>query len=251
MENHLNATFAISATSKSAISKQRHSIPTIALHWATVVAIMLAATSALWRYWTTDETLRPLLMSVHKQAGLFVLIALVLRVALRVVMGITDHAGPMPAVMRWAANLAHLALYGLLLALPAIGLALCWASAMDVSLFGLFRLPAMVEDDPDLAATLSDLHIWAAWAMLLMVVMHVAAALWHHHIRRDGVLRAMLPAIAQRSSAHAGKASPKLPRQVAPIRARTVSSLRKPSDVDTAHGKARTEKIEAKKYGTS
>jgi cytochrome b561 len=146
--------------------------------------------------------------------------------------------------------MAHLALYGLLLALPAIGLALCGASAMDVSLFGLFRLPAMVDDDPDLAATLSDLHVWAAWAMLLMVVMHVAAALWHHHIRRDGVLRAMLPTIAQRSAAHSDTAPPRLPRRVTPIKARMASSFSKPSVIDTTRGHARTDKVETKKFGT-
>jgi cytochrome b561 len=244
MENRLSSTLAIPATSKSANSRQRHSIPTIALHWASVVAILLAASSALWRDWTTDETLRPLLMSVHKQAGLFVLLALVLRVIVRVVMGFADHAGPMPAVMRWAAGMAHLALYGLLLALPVVGLALCSASAMDVSLFGLFRLPALVEDDPDLAATLSDLHVWGAWAMMLMIFMHVAAALWHHHIRRDGVLRAMLPALAERASNDSEMAPPVLPQRVTAIKARMGSSLAKPG-VDASGGKDR-----AKRYGT-
>jgi cytochrome b561 len=249
MENRSNSTLAIPAASNSTNSKQRHSIPTIALHWATVVAILLAAGSALWRDWTTDETLRPLLMAVHKQAGLFVLLALVLRVVVRIVMGFADHAGPMPAVMRWAAGMAHLALYALLLALPAVGLALCGASAMDVSVFGLFRLPALVEDDPDLAATLSDLHVWAAWAMLLMVVMHVAAALWHHHFRRDGVLRAMLPALAQRASTHSGMAQPALPPRVTPIQARMGSSSARPA-VDASGGKARADKEKARKYGT-
>jgi cytochrome b561 len=185
----------------------RHSYGTIALHWASVLALMLAAAAALWREWLEDESLRTLLMQVHKQAGLFVMVALVLRVAVRIRVGFADHAGPMHVVVRWAAQMAHLGLYGLLLALPVLGIALCNASAIELSFFGLFKLPSFLQDDPDLAATLSDSHVWAAWIMLVMVGLHVAAALWHHVVRRDGVLVAMLPLLRRRARVGPGRRS--------------------------------------------
>lgn len=176
----------------------RHSVVTIALHWTSVLAILVAAGAALWRDWTEFDRLRAPLMLIHQQAGLFVIVALALRLSLRLAYGFADHAGPMPWLLHWAARLSHLALYSVLLVLPLLGLAVCAASAMDVRLFGLFRIPAIVADDPDFAATLSDCHVWAAWALLGMVSAHASAALYHHWIRRDGVLSAMLPWVRRR-----------------------------------------------------
>jgi cytochrome b561 len=56
-----------------------------------------------------------------------------------------------------------------------------------------------VADDPDLADVLTDWHAWAAWGLLALLAAHIAAALWHHWVRRDGVLAAMLPLLRQRS----------------------------------------------------
>jgi cytochrome b561 len=178
--------------------RDRHSGWTIALHWSTVVAVVLAAAAVLWREWVEDDALRALLMQVHRQAGLFVLVALGGRLAVRAALGMADHAGPLPRWMRAAAQLAHIAMYGALLVLTLLGWAACNASAMDLTLFGLLRLPVLTGDDPDLAGVLKEFHVWAAWGLLLMVVAHVAAALWHHLVRRDGVLHAMLPWLRRR-----------------------------------------------------
>lgn len=179
-------------------SLHRHSAATLALHWATVFAVLVAAGSGLAREWVEDEALRILLLRVHEQAGLFVLVALALRLLNRFVFGLANHAGKMPLLMRWAAQLAHAGMYLLLAVLPVLGWAVCSAKAMDLSLFGLVRLPALVQDDPDLADLLIDRHVFAAWTLLTMVVLHVAAALWHHRVRRDGVLMAMLPWLRRR-----------------------------------------------------
>ncbi|OYU92983.1 MAG: hypothetical protein CFE45_21600, partial [Burkholderiales bacterium PBB5] len=87
----------------------------------------------------------------------------------------------------------HGALYGLLVAMPLLGWALCSAHATHLRLLGLLPLPDLVKPDPDLADRLSDWHAWGAWAMLALVVGHVAAALWHHWVKRDDVLASMLP----------------------------------------------------------
>ncbi len=182
----------------------RHSYWSMAAHWSSAAAVLLAAGSALGREWVEDSVIRAQLMTVHQQAGLFVLLALAWRLGVRFSKGLQDHAGPMHPLMRWMAHLAHLALYAQLLLLPLLGLAVCSASAMHVSFFGLFQLPSVIQDDPDLAATLADGHVWAAWVMLALVAAHLAAALWHHLIRRDNVLAAMLPWVQRRPpKAHA------------------------------------------------
>ena len=173
----------------------QHARATIALHWASALAVLLSALAALARDWTESEPARVLLLDVHRQLGLFVLLALVLRVAVRLRKGLVDHAASMPPLMRWAAQGAHLALYALLLALPLLGVATTQAHEVNLRLFGLLSLPNWVPGDPDLAETLSDWHLWLAWTLLALVVLHVAAALWHHKVQRDGVLAAMLPAV--------------------------------------------------------
>jgi cytochrome b561 len=197
-------------TADRAASSSRHGWLTVVMHWSSALAVLLAAGSVLWREWIEVDSLRALLMQVHKQAGLFVLVALGVRLAARWAYGFKNYAGPMHPLLSMAAHAAHLSLYLLLFALPMLGLAVCAASALDVSFFGLFRLPPLVQDDPDLAAILSEYHIWAAWALLALLLAHIGAAVWHHRVRRDGVLVAMAPVIRR---ANARQASPGAPRR--------------------------------------
>lgn len=185
---------------KAAAGGIRHSYATIGLHWLSVLAVLLAAGSGLWREWTEVDSLRSTLLDIHKQAGLVVLVCLVLRLVVRFTFGMADTAGESSLLVRWAAQMAHAGLYLLLFALPVVGLFLCSASAIDVKVFGLASLPQLIEDDPDVAGNLADWHVWGAWAMLVMVVAHMGAALWHHFWRRDHVLRAMWPGLSASSS---------------------------------------------------
>jgi cytochrome b561 len=70
-----------------------------------------------------------------------------------------------------------------------------------VKLFGLLPLPLLVRPDADLADRLGDLHAATAWVLLALVAVHIGAALWHHAVRRDGVLAAMLPLVRRRAAA--------------------------------------------------
>jgi cytochrome b561 len=176
----------------------RHSPATIALHWGSALALVLCAAAGIARDWTDNDAWRVLLLDVHRQLGLLVLLALGLRLAVRWRVGMADHATGLSRPMKLAAHLAHLGLYALLLALPLLGLATSQAHAVKVRLLGLWQLPTLVAADPDLADTLSDWHLWAAWLLLALVVMHVLAAWWHHAHRRDGVLAAMLPLVKPR-----------------------------------------------------
>jgi len=188
----------VPALARPGANSAHHGAWTVALHWSSVLAIVVATVAVLWREWIEDEPLRVQLMDIHRQAGLFVLVALGLRLAVRFGAGMADHAGDMPILLRRAAQAAHLALYALLFALPVLGWAASNAHAVHVRLFGLVALPNIVSDDPDLADTLTDLHLWVSWVLLFMVVSHAAAACWHHFVRRDGVLAAMLPMIRRR-----------------------------------------------------
>ena len=181
------------SSASAAPAIERHPLVTRVLHWATAVILVVSVSAILYRETTEQKTLRQVLMELHRQLGLLVLLLLVARVAIRSVKGLVNHAPGPSAARRRAAAVAHWSMYGVIAGLVLLGWALCNAHAIHLRLFGVIPLPDLVAADSDLADTLSDYHIWAAWVLLSLVVPHVLAALWHHYIRHDGVLTAMLP----------------------------------------------------------
>ena len=107
--------------------------------------------------------------------------------------GMADHMSHLPKLMRLAALGVHLALYGLLIGLPLLGWATTNAHSLSVRFLGVIPLPFLAEVDSELADQLSDYHVLGAWMLLGLVGLHTVAALYHHYIRRDTVLWAMLP----------------------------------------------------------
>ncbi|MEI7036673.1 cytochrome b [Fulvimonas yonginensis] len=162
----------------------------VALHWLTVLALLLAAAVILARAQVGGRALRAALLEIHRHLGLAVLLLFALRIAVRLRLGPLPDPGCPSRPLRAAAELTHAALYGALLVLPMLGWMLSNAEGKPVDLLGL-PLPQLVPPDLDLADELLVWHQGAAWALLALTLLHVAAALWHHFVRRDGVLRAM------------------------------------------------------------
>jgi cytochrome b561 len=164
------------------------------VHWLSALAVMAAVVLAVVHEWIDDEALARSLLAVHRQAGLTVLLLLVLRLLLRLRQDRdTTSVAQLPLLMRWAAGLMHWALYALLLAMPLLGWAMTNAQGRAVHLYGAASLPALVSVNPDLADSLQEWHAWCAWALLTLVALHIAAALFHHFVRRDAVLASMWP----------------------------------------------------------
>jgi cytochrome b561 len=102
-----------------------------------------------------------------------------------------------PSLTRWhraAAHANHWSLYALLVAVPITG----WLGGSKypaLEVFGLFRLPALAAPDKAAGEELFELHETLVFITLALVAIHVAAALFHYFIRRDGVLSRMIPAL--------------------------------------------------------
>jgi cytochrome b561 len=96
-----------------------------------------------------------------------------------------------PALQARAAHLAHGALYALTLAVPLAGILDRWARGRPFALFGLIPMPAPFT--PPFGRFWGEAHELLADLLLVVVAVHVAAALWHHFMLRDAVLRRMLP----------------------------------------------------------
>lgn len=172
----------------------RYSASMRAVHWATVLCVLLAyGVTYVEAFFARGTPERAMVWWFHISVGLLVLVFTVVRVGLH---GVVAMPSPSPAVtglMAVAAKAAHVALYLLLLAVPAVGIWLAFLRGNDVSFFGLFSIPSPVAVDRTAAGTVKEVHEWLANGLLAIAAVHAAAALWHHFARRDDVLARMLP----------------------------------------------------------
>jgi cytochrome b561 len=164
----------------------------VALHWATLLALLAGVSMAWVRDAVDGRVLRSWLLEGHTHIGLLVLALWAARVALRLKLGKLPVAGNPSIMLRVVAGLTHAGLYVLLFALPLLGWAASNAHGKTVDLLGL-PLPMLVAPDEDIGDELLAWHVTAAWALLALGVMHASAALWHHFVLRDSLLMAMLP----------------------------------------------------------
>jgi cytochrome b561 len=174
---------------------ERYGVVAIALHW--LIAILVIAVVALGLMIPeaprgTDD--RATILMLHRSIGLAILAATALRVLWRAF----RRAPPMPpGVKRAEAVLAHAthgALYLLLLAMPVLGYLNAAAAGHSVSLFGFFAIPPLIAENERLAQISVALHLVGQYLVYGLVGLHVAAALGHGALRRDGVFSRMLPA---------------------------------------------------------
>lgn len=169
----------------------RHPALSIVLHWMSALLIVAAFVLVLGRDYFDEKAVRAALLTGHRSVGLLVLAITGLRLATRNRRERLDSG--QSGFEHLAARAVHIVLYVMMLALPLLGWALSSARGHAVSLFGMVDLPALVGRDVDLADQLADIHETLAWTLLGFACVHAAAALWHHFVRGDAVLRAMLP----------------------------------------------------------
>ncbi|KRE02329.1 hypothetical protein ASE63_07750 [Bosea sp. Root381] len=169
------------------------------LHWVTAGAVLVMVPLGLamsYRGNTLDiwDGLTDALYSSHKLIGFTLLWLIVLRLGYRFRRG----APPDEPSLHWwhkaASHLTHWSLYALLIVVPLLG----WIGVSlypSLTLFGLVDLPALASPNEELAKKVLSVHGTLAITLALLACVHVTAALYHHGIRRDGVLRRMLPGL--------------------------------------------------------
>ena len=164
------------------------------LHW--LMAALLLGLLALGLY-MTDLPLSPeklLLYSWHKWLGVSAFLLLWCRLLWR----LTHRAPAAPegvsAGMARLATLGHLALYALMLLIPLSGWLMSSAKGVPTVWFGLWPIPDLLPRDRALGDALQIVHRALNYLLMATIAGHVAAALWHHTVRKDDTLRRMLPA---------------------------------------------------------
>jgi cytochrome b561 len=98
-----------------------------------------------------------------------------------------------PAWQERIAALTHFALYVLLLAIPISGWIFNSATGFPLQWFGLINLPAIADKDAGLRELSATWHEWLFWALVVLALVHAAAAIYHHLFQHDATLARMLP----------------------------------------------------------
>jgi cytochrome b561 len=173
----------------------RYTSTAIALHWLTFALIASGFVLAVYMTGLPLSPQKLKYFSWHKWIGVTVLMLVVARLAWRLTHPAPALPATMPAWQQHAAALIHAALYALVLVIPPTGWLFSSASGVPTVYLGLLQLPDLLERDKALAGQLKLVHVTLNYTMLTLVVIHAAAALKHHFVDRDGVLRRMLPFI--------------------------------------------------------
>lgn len=163
------------------------------LHWLIALLIVAIAVIGLTMGDLPNSPRKVSVYALHKSLGLTVLALAALRLAWRLHAGAPTHLPGTPGWQRWAASATHVLLYALMFLMPLTGWLLNSAAGYPLQWFGLFNLPALAAENPYLREQAEALHETGFWLLLVLVLGHAGAALYHHAFQGDDTLRRMLP----------------------------------------------------------
>ena len=167
------------------------------LHWVLALALVGIFGVGLYMADLPFSPQRLKLYNWHKWAGITILSLSVLRLLWR----LSHRPPPLPTALahsmpKWQHRIhegTHYAMYALFFIVPLIGWAYSSAAGFPIVVFGVIPLPDLLSANHGLAETIKPLHGLAAWVLCGLVALHVAAALKHQFIDRDGLIGRMLP----------------------------------------------------------
>lgn len=164
------------------------------LHWSVATGVLWQLATGRLSEAAADPQASDRILALHVEFGVLIAALILLRVLWRL-----GHRAPTrridePAWARRAATCVHAVLYGLTIILPISGFIVWDYFDADLALFGQVPLPDLFSaaEDESLRARAWYVHVIAGWALTVLIVAHVAAALWRSVVWRDGSLRRML-----------------------------------------------------------
>jgi len=185
------------ATARTIVRRPFDSV-TIWLHWTTAL-IVLAMFATAWlrsRSLLHDDALRAALLQTHRSLGVTIWIMTVFRLVWRLT---NATMPPFPPTMtnahRSLVRWTEYGLYAMLFVQPLTGMGATLFNGRPFALFA-WRIAPLLSENRALSSVLHLVHECGAWAFAALVAGHAAAALVHHFVLRDDVLKCMAPAIA-------------------------------------------------------
>jgi cytochrome b561 len=174
------------------MAEQRFNPLQRALHWLMALCILAMLFIGVGMVSTVTPKYLPLI-AIHKSLGIAILVLVVIRLWARWRYGAPALPADLPPPMALAAKLSHYLLYGLMIVMPLLGWTMLSAAQYPVVLLGGLRLPQILPQSEGLHTLLWGAHHYLAFLFFAVVLLHLAAALFHALVRRDGVFEAMAP----------------------------------------------------------
>jgi cytochrome b561 len=179
------------------IAQERFAATSRLLHWVMAVLIIAMLFIGVGMVSTVSERYA-LLVSIHKPLGIAILALVVIRLINRLIKRPPPLPASLPPIQRLAAQASHWALYALMFAMPLVGWGMLSAGAYPIVLYGPLQLPPILPQSVSVYALLREAHTVLAYLLFATVLVHLAAALFHGLIRRDGVLESMASLAAEK-----------------------------------------------------
>lgn len=160
------------------------------LHWlmaAMILAMLFIGIGMVSTISIAHETL----IAIHRPLGMAILLLALIRMVNR----LTHRSPPLPSDLplwqQLVAKATQVMLYALMIAMPVIGWSMLSAGNYPIVMFGAVHLPSIAPVSPALYAFLRQAHTYLALLLLAVFLLHLAGALFHGLIRRDGVFSSM------------------------------------------------------------
>lgn len=174
-------------------TNNRYGTLSISLHWLMfLLMVAVYATIELRELFPKGSDPREAMKALHFMLGLSVLLLLTVRIYAKVTSPAPVISPALSPVQNLASKFGHLALYIFMLAMPILGWLVLSAAGKPIPFFGL-ELPALISENKELAKSLKEIHETVGELGYYLIAIHVLAALYHHHIRKDDTLTRMLP----------------------------------------------------------
>ena len=174
-------------------TKTRYGTVAQALHWVTAILVVVAFVygpggSEQRVYSAAKDFDRQL----HETLGISVFLLALLRLTWRA-FDVQPEDPPMPRWMKLASKVVHVTLFVLLLIVPLTAISGAWLEGHPLTFLEQLRVEPWLPEAHSAGKTIASIHTWLGDAILWVAGAHAAAALCHHFVRRDRVLRSMLP----------------------------------------------------------
>ena len=161
-------------------------------HWSTALLVLVMIPIGIVMANVNVGPAQDTLYHLHRSIGVVLLPLVLARLLYRM-----SHPPPplparVPAGQRRIAHATHCALYGLLLLQAMVGWIATSAYRAPILVFWLFELPPIWPVDRPLSESLFAVHRVMGFALLILIVLHIGAALFHHVVLKDNVLRRMV-----------------------------------------------------------
>lgn len=162
-------------------------------HWVIVVLILVMAYLGLTMGDLPNGPRKINIYALHKSIGLTILGLVALRVLWRLYAGAPSPVAGTPTWQQRIASVTHVLLYALLFAIPLSGWVLNSSAGYPLQWFKLVNLPAITGRNEGVHDAAEGTHELLFWVLVVLVLAHAGAALYHHLFQGDATLRRMLP----------------------------------------------------------